>query len=198
MHTQNKRTCPQCGGPKPNPKAKVCRTCFLSVREPIDNGDGTHTLPLTRGTFALIDSEDVPLVAGYNWTLSRHPKRPDYAVRGVPGNTTIYLHRLIAGAGDGEFVDHENRNGLDCRRSNIRITTPQGNMANVAMRTTSTSPYKGVRLRSDRKRWTARIQINGRGIHLGSFDTAEEAARAYDAKARELFGEFAGLNFPDA
>jgi len=59
-------------------------------------------------------------------------------------------------------------------------------------------PYRGV-MRNDSvvERWSARIEFRKHGISLGSFDTPEEAARAYDQKAIELFGEFAQLNFPE-
>lgn len=194
MHQKSTRVCPVCGNFK-SPSAKTCRSCYLPQRPLIDNGDGTHTVPLTRNAVALIESADAELVGPFTWVLSSGAKRPDYAVTRSTG-ATVYLHRLILGAGAGDFVDHINRDGLDCRRSNLRFATPQGNMANVARRRSNPCPFKGVRPRCDGKKWTARVQFNGRGIHLGSFDTAEDAARAYDAKAVELFGEFAGLNFP--
>lgn len=194
MHTDSIRTCPQCGSPK-SPRAKQCRPCFRSIRQPIDNSNGTHRIPLTKGAFAIIDSADVPLVAEYNWMLDQARDRPDYASRG-DHQRTVYLHRFLMSAGPGELVDHVNKDGLDCRRSNMRIATPWGNMANVFKRTTNPNRFKGVRLRHDGAKWCARIQIHGKGIHLGSFDTAEEAARAYDQAAVKLFGDFASLNFP--
>jgi hypothetical protein len=57
------------------------------------------------------------------------------------------------------------------------------------------SKYKGVIHRKDNNKWRARIRKNNRLIDLGSFETEEEAARVYDAKAKILFGEFACLNF---
>jgi|TARA_R110002020_G_C15975619_1_gene747963 hypothetical protein len=47
------------------------------------------------------------------------------------------------------------------------------------------------------KPWEAYIMFNQKNIYLGSYKTKEEAARAYDKKAIELFGEFAQLNFPE-
>ncbi len=53
----------------------------------------------------------------------------------------------------------------------------------------------GVAFRNGR-RYVAEIGYNGKSIYIGSYDTAIEAAQARDAKAIELFGEFASLNFP--
>lgn len=195
MHPNSTHTCPNCGGWK-SAHAKRCRSCYHPSRPPIDNGDGTHTVPLTRGAVAIIDSTDAPLVSQYTWSLNRHPDRPDYASCHRDGKT-IYLHRLIAGARPNEHVDHENLDSLDCRRSNLRIATPQQNMMNVLKRRTNTAGYKGVQRRCDGKKWVARIQVNGKGIHLGSFASPVAAARAYDRAAIEYFGEFANLNLPD-
>lgn len=195
-HTKNTRICVECGGPVVSHTAKRCRACYTRPRPLIDNGDGTHTVPLTRGAVAIIDSADAPLVAPHRWQLNSAKGRPDYASTAV-GRKMVYLHRLILGAGPDEFVDHIDRNTLNCRRENLRLATPQQNMANVSRRSTSTSPYKGVARRVDGKAWVARIQFNGKGVHLGSFTTAAAAARAYDRAAVYYFGEFAGLNFPD-
>lgn len=193
MHPNDSRTCSHCGGTK-SIAAQRCRACYHPIRPLIDNGDGTHTVVLTRGARAIIDSADAPLVGGRNWSLNSAKGRPDYAAR-HEGGTSLYLHRLIIGAKPGESVDHINGNPMDCRRSNLRLATPQQNMANVPKRR-RTRWYKGVQLRCDGKKWVARVQVNRETIHLGSFSTPEAAARAYDRAAIEHFGEFAGLNFP--
>ena len=98
---------------------------------------------------------------------------------------------LLPNCPPGLMRDHINRNGLDNRRANLRFVTPQENSWNSKPK--SSQPYKGVSARDGR--WIARIGYNG-AIYLGRFDSAEEAARAYDAKACELRGEYAYLNFP--
>lgn len=109
----------------------------------------------------------------------------------------------------GEWVDHKNQNPLDNQRSNLRLCTPSQNNQNAAVRKDNTSGYKGVAYRKDvankvykyntknkvSKFWQAYINVSGKRKHLGYYDTAEQAAYAYDAAARELHGEFAYVNF---
>lgn len=174
------------------------KACSLQPPALID-GDPTSEsvkVPLSGGMFALIDRADADRVGMYRWHASKSDARW-YARTKISGAGT-YLHRFILNAHDPKSpVDHENGDGLDCRRANIRISTTSQNMANTSKRR-GNNPYKGVhRARSLRSPWKAEITHNYRSIHLGQFATPEDAARAYDAKARELFGEFARLNFPD-
>lgn len=91
-------------------------------------------------------------------------------------------------------VDHIDGNGLNNHISNLRWCSVSQNEQNRAMQCNNTTGFKGVH--KNHKRWQARISLNTKTMCLGTFDTPEEAARAYDAKATEIFGEFAKLNFP--
>jgi hypothetical protein len=104
------------------------------------------------------------------------------------------LHRLIMGITDPKIiVDHINRNPLDNRKSNLRLCTIAENSRNSGIISSrNTSGYKGVTKSS--KKWLARIEFNGKKMYLGSFNTPQAAAEAYDKKAVELFGEFACTN----
>lgn len=107
-----------------------------------------------------------------------------------------YLHRWLIGAEKGQYVDHKNGDKTDNRRSNLRLCTQGFNLANKNLSSRNTSGYKGVSWDKQRSKWRSRVIKNRKYYHCGFHVSAELAARAYDAKARELFGEFASLNFP--
>lgn len=155
----------------------------------------TIRVPLTRGAFAVIDAADADLVLAHKWKLQGPPERPNGASRGFRDGSGrvrhVSMHRLIMGAPPGMFVDHINGDTLDNRRANLRICTPGENARNRVGRHASVAP-KGVEARSGGYR--AVIVAHGVKRHLGTFRTHELAARAYDAAAAELHGEFARLN----
>src|SRR5262249_49288602 len=106
--------------------------------------------------------------------------------------------RLITNAQPGEIIDHADRDTLNCRKSNLRRATRQQNIWNQGpgrgLARGKTSRYKGVFFVRQIQRFVARITHNGKRLHLGSFQKETEAARAYNAKAKELYGDFAYLN----
>lgn len=158
-------------------------------------GYAFRKIPLTQGKYAIVDPEDYEELAKYKWFAVNNDGR-FYAVRSRK-NRNVKMHRVIIGAREDEIVDHINGNGLDNRNANVRFATSEQNSWNQRkQRSKSSSKYKGVSWEKKRKEWRARITLKGRLIHLGRFETEEGAARAYDAKAKELFGEFAWLNFP--
>jgi hypothetical protein len=149
--------------------------------------------------YALIDAADVPLVEGVSWTVIRvirDPCKYDYVTGRVNGKRR-FLHRYIMNAQPGEYVDHRDHNGLNCRRDNMRLCSVGQNMMNSRKMTTLTadSQHKGVSRSHGCRSWTARIFANGRHIHLGSFRSALEAAAAYDLAAQKYFGCYAFTNF---
>lgn len=168
----------------------------MSKKELVNLCDGTFLVPLTKGYFARIDETDAPEVGKYNWHVHRSSDQLYYAVTDIWSGgkrSTLRLHRLITQAFDGETVDHINHNGLDNRRSNLRICNQSENIASARKKRGATSHYKGVWFDKVRGKWSAQCGQQ----KLGRFDQEEDAARAYDKKARELFGEFAHRNFPE-
>lgn len=121
------------------------------------------------------------------------------AVCNDDGNMLL-LGRAIMNAPEDMLVSYVDGNSLNNQRSNLRLATKQQvsrthrkHKPNGA----STSEYKGVHWGKREQRWVARICVDGRNIHLGYFREEIDAALAYDNAARERFGEFTRLNFPD-
>jgi hypothetical protein len=158
-------------------------------------------LPLSQGKFALVDKRDAALVALHVWCAYR-ARNTYYAtthVRKTGGQrTTLRLHALVGRAmGIAGRVDHENHQGLDCRRKNLRPGPPTLNGANSnKQRRKTSSKYKGVYWRTSRQKWLVTLQAGGKRRQIGSFADEVEAARAYDKAALEAWGEYATLNFP--
>lgn len=155
-------------------------------------------VPLTRGMFALVDDGDAERVLAFKWCATRGVGWDGfYAVRTDQKRRTVLLHRFVLHAPFGSVVDHINHDGLDNRRTNLRLCTAAQNCWNRRYSLISNAGHRGVRLLKN-GRFRAAITVNKARLSLGCFASAEEAARAYDAAASEYFGEFARLNFPDA
>jgi hypothetical protein len=156
-------------------------------------------IKLTQGKFALVDDEDFEFLNKNKWHV---------ASRSVSRCKTINkrevkqsMHRLIMNAPSDKEVDHINHNFLDNRKSNLRLCTRSQNMGNIRKSKTrpSTSIYKGVFYNNGIKvhkyrKWQAQIMAEGKRFVLGTFLTEVKAAKAYNIKAKELFGEFALVN----
>ena len=152
-------------------------------------------IPLTQGKYAIVDPERYEEFARHKWFTKRCDGR-FYAVRWGK-KKSVMMHQVIIGTEEGKVIDHINGNGLDNREANVRFATQQQNSWNQRkQRGRTSSKYKGVCWAKQRDQWRARITFNGRVIHLGRFETEAAAAMAYDTKAKEVFGEYAWLNFP--
>jgi hypothetical protein len=143
----------------------------------------------------LFSQEDAARVCSESWRTKAQDKTRYARRRNAEGKDEL-LHNFIMGKPeDGMFWDHINRNGLDCRRENMRISTYSQNNANRRINTKNTSGYRGVRETKEGK-WRAEIKVNSKKISLGSYWDIIEAAKAYDTASLKYFGEFANLNFP--
>lgn len=154
-------------------------------------------IQLTQGKVALVDDDNYEwLMRGRKWGAYKSGYTY-YAQRGVvvDGRKTVeQMHRLILSAPKGTLVDHEDRNGLNNQRRNIRLVSFSGNRANSRLNSNNTSGYRGVCWSKKLKNWGAYIKYKQTETCLGSFKTKEEAAKAYDKAASMLFGDLASLN----
>jgi hypothetical protein len=170
-------------------------------------------IPLKGRLFALVSPEDFERVGAHKWHLKRRKSDPgrlyvQRTVRLTPGRagkkTSVMLHSEVMGVPPGQLVDHRNGDGLDNRRSNLRLATHRDNSVNVTRSANQKrGGHKGVSWNPRAKKWQASIGAGpvkpcGRRarIYLGVFVDPADAARAYDAAALEHYGEFASLNFP--
>jgi hypothetical protein len=155
-------------------------------------------IELSKGKVALVDDEDFEYLNQWKWSvLKGHNTFYAYRKQSIDGRVCqIYMHRFIMKPPDQLDVDHIDSDGLNNQRLNLRLATKQQNQGNRRKITNGHSKYKGVTLKRGKK-WLAQIGINSRMTHLGYFDNEIDAAKAYDRKAKELFGEFAKLNFPE-
>lgn len=139
-----------------------------------------------------MDDADYDRLSNFRWRLHSG----GYVVRSVwlgGRNHSVYMHREIINPPDGMVIDHKNRNKTDNRRSNLRVCTQNENLCNSIRRA---GQYKGVyQDLNNSPRFFASITKGRKTVNLGSYGSAEEAARAYDKAAKELHGEFARLNF---
>jgi hypothetical protein len=151
---------------------------------------------LQNGGSALVDDDDYDDLNRWRWY--RHPRGYAYRQTKIKGvRATVYMHRIILAAPKGIGVDHIDGDTANNQRSNLRLATQSQNMANGGARKNGSSRYKGVCRRTGETKWTAAIRKDGRSYQIGMFADEVDAARAYDAAAREMFGEFARVNFRD-
>jgi hypothetical protein len=153
---------------------------------------------LSRGLVAIVDDDCFDWLSQWKWHASDQAASLVYATRHSKGpitdrKTTVYMHRVLAGAGGSEKVDHANGDSLDNRRSNLRFCDLSQNAANTK-RPPGKSGFRGVYPSGNG--WSARIEYRGERHMLGFFNCRIEAARTYDAAARQHHGAFALLNFP--
>lgn len=154
----------------------------------------TAFIPLSQGLEAVIDAADVPLVEGRNWhaVLNRNVHYARACAPRVRGRRRmIPLHRLILSPPDEMLVDHIDGDGLNCRRSNMRLASIAENGRNKGISKANTSGYKGVSWSKSEQKWEAIIAVNRRRIRLGYFTEKEAAAACYAEASVRLHGEFA-------
>jgi hypothetical protein len=158
-------------------------------------------IPLTQNKVAIVDDEDYERLSRYKWYANSNACGNCYARRNIyigEKRTALKMHREILRMGhrDGFLVDHINRNGLDNRKENIRVTTKNINGHNCKLYKNNFSRFRGVSWYKPNKKWGASIRVLGKKIFCGLYLNPQEAAAAYDVAAVKYYGDAAILNFP--
>ena len=149
---------------------------------------------LTQGYEAMVDVSDIHLVSGVNWHARRDGGRV-YAGCNIPKNENgkrghISMHRLIMGRPIQMEIDHCDGDGINNRKSNLRVASKSQNQANRKTSKLNISGFKGVSPYKRNGTWHARISKGGKRFCLGYYKTPEEAHSAYINASRELHGSF--------
>ena len=163
-------------------------------------------IPLTQDKEAIVDDEDYPLISRHNWCAVKKGKNwyaetGVKAGRGAKKQQTLYMHHLILPQRNGYIIDHIDMNGLNNQRRNLRYALWGQNVNNSRPR--RNRKFRGVYKQSYKRKtkrktlgnpFYAAIRHNGKLIHIGSFKTEIEAAKAFNKKSMEIHGKHAFQN----
>ena len=152
----------------------------------------------SRNCIVMVDDCDYDFLMRYKW-YSNIRKDNIYCCSIINGKT-VYMHRLIINAKNGEMVDHKDGDGMNNQRNNIRICTNSQNQMNKTA--TGKSKYLGVCVRNNYrsindKKYSAKIKVKEKYIHIGVYENECDAALAYNEYAKKYHGEYARLNVID-
>ena len=163
-------------------------------------------IPLSRGKFAIVDDEDYFAVNKMNWFKSGRESGGHIVITEIFSKgkrvKTLNLHRFVLGLRNGvkvgrRLVRFKNKNKFDCRKENLFLLSEVQKCASSDKRKNCSSKFKGVCFLKSSNLWLSYIGSNKNKTprtYLGRFKIEEEAAHAYNKKARELYGEFAYQN----
>lgn len=155
-------------------------------------------IKLTRGQFALVDDRDYEKISKNKWLASWAKNTESfYAERraskeekegGAPSH--LSMHRCIMNAKKGDIIDHINHNTLDNRRCNLRFVTCSQNNMNKRKYSNNSSGFPGVNWSKSAKKWRSYIQSKGKQVHLGNFDSKDDAIKARKDAEIKYFGQY--------
>jgi len=154
----------------------------------------TKQIQLTQGQVALVDDEDFEWLNQWKWFAVWEPNLETfYAARQIRISPTKQTHvkmsRFIMNTPPWLVVDHVNHNTLDNQKRNLRNVTTSQNGMNRRPNKNNTTGFRGV-TKTRYNRFKAEVKLNGKKLYFGTYDTAEEAAKAYEKASDELYGEF--------
>ncbi len=139
------------------------------------------------GDVILADSEDYPVLSKYSWCISKK----GYAVANINHKVTKMSRYILGANNPKDVIDHKNNIKLDNRKKNLRKCTQAENVRNRTGK--SKNGFIGIRLTPQGK-YNVRITIDRREIHIGNYDTLEEAIKARNEAEDKYHGEFGSHN----
>ena len=142
---------------------------------------------LKNGLIALVDDEDYDLVSVRRW-VHHKVDHLSYAQASFDGKNLL-MHRVVMRAKTGQVIDHRDGNGLNNQKSNLRFCTQRQNSANKRIK--PANEYRGISWHKKNKGWEVRVGKKYQGMRKDKI----VAAQLYDRKAKEIYGEYAVLNF---
>ena len=150
---------------------------------------------MTQGKYALVDNENYSFLNQWKWYA--HLEHGNwYAIRNYglrPFRKRIRMQQVVLDTNN--LVDHIDGNGLNNQSRNLRLATNAQNLYNKDINKNNSTGYKGVHFNKIANKFQAGITIDGKKVYLGLFENVIDAAKKYDEKAVEFFGEFAKTNF---
>ena len=159
------RRCWACSKARPPRKSSIKEVPMKQI--PLSGSIGV-------GLYALVDDKDFPLVNKYKWRLHRAHglcyARTSMWIRGAGKTRSVLMHRMILSPPPDKMTDHLNHNGLDCRRSNMRVCTHSENLWNCR---------RTGGIRKWGSKWYATIRQFGITYHIGVFPDKEAAVKAH-------------------
>lgn len=158
-------------------------------------------IPLTQGKFAIVDDEDYHYLSRFDWFVAADGK--DFYSRRKHSHSGsdqyLGMEAMIIPPKLFSVIIHKNRDTLDYRKENLGYESYSVKRHHADKQAGKTSSkHKGVSFRKTGhpkgRQWSAIIYKEGKGFYLGCFSREEDAAIAYNEKAKELYGDFAYQN----
>lgn len=151
------------------------------------------------GESVKVDSEDLPRIQERNWRITKGTTgRPRVvtSMKTEKGYRNVTLGAFLMEPPKGKQVYPRRFNeGLDYRKSNLIVCTLKERQRLLPKKRVETSSiYRGVSYSTGTKKWRAGIEVEGKTLNLGEYDTENAAALAYNKAAKEHFGDLAYQN----